>query len=106
MSTIHIKHQHILRHDETRKRVEQIAKYLSKKYKVNYSWAGNQLHSRHKGSSVSVFIEDGCIEMKIKLCLLFSPLKGRIENAIHKNLHSVIGDSTGAPARMMLFESV
>jgi len=100
MSSIHIKHHHCLRQSETRERVERIAKHLHSKYKVNYIWEGNQLRSKHKGSYVHVFLGDGCIEMKIQLGLLFAPLKGKIERAIRKNLHSVIGDQEGAPEKI------
>ena len=44
--------------------------------------------------------------MKIKLGLLFVPLKHKIERAIRKNLHSTIGDTKGAPARITLHEKL
>lgn len=106
MSNIHIKHHHSLRHNETRERVERIAKHLKSKYKINYTWDGNQLRSSHRGSSVHVYLGDGCIEMKIKLGVLFVPIKGKIERAIRKNLHSATGDRKGAPARITLHEKV
>lgn len=106
MSDIHIKHHHSLKRNETRERVDQIARHLKRKYRVNYAWHGDQLRSRHKGSSVSVFLGEGCIELKIKLGLLFTPMKGRIERAIRKNLHSVIGDRKSAPAKVRLHEEV
>ena len=106
MSIIHIKHHHSLKHDETRERVERVATQLGKKYRVNYQWQRNLLHSRHKGSSASVYLGDGYIELKIKLSLFFTPLKGKIENAIRGNLHGVVGDINGAPARITLFERV
>lgn len=106
MSNIHIKHHHSLKHHETRERVDQIARHLKRKYRVDYTWHGNQLHSRHKGASVAVYLDDGYIELKVKLGLLFAPMKGRIERAIRKNLHSVIGDRENVPARMILNEKV
>jgi hypothetical protein len=51
-------------------------------------------------------LADGCIEMKIQLGMLFAPLKGRIERAIRKNLHSVIGDEGGAPSKIVLHEKL
>ena len=95
-----------MRHDETRARVEQIARYARNKYKVKYAWRGNQLHLQHKGSSVAVYLGDGCIELKVKLGLLFVPMKGKIEKAIRKNLHSTIGDRKGAPDSVTLYEKV
>ena len=106
MSTIHIKHHHLLRQDETRERVERIASQLGRKYKVSYNWQKNLLHTRHKGSSASVYLGDGYIELKIKLSLFFAPLKGKIEDAVRRNLHGVVGDINGAPARVTLYEKV
>ena len=106
MSSIHIKHRHNLKRSETRDRVERVAKYLKAKYRVNYTWNGDQLSSKHKGAFAHVFIDDGLIELKIQLGLLFSPLKGRIERAIRKNLESVIGDEEGAPAKIALHEKL
>ena len=104
MSSIHIKHHHGLKREETRDRVERVAEYLGGKYKIKYAWKGDQLSSKHKGAHVHVNLTDGCVELKIQLGMLFAPLKGRIERAIRKNLHSVIGDEEGAPAKITLHE--
>ena len=106
MYQIHINPPPLLEPEETRERVEQVANYVKKKYKVNYAWRGNQLLSRHRDSFVCVYLGDGCIEIKIKLGLLFAPMRSRIERAIRKNLHNVIGDCEGPPAKIMLFEKV
>jgi putative polyhydroxyalkanoate system protein len=106
MSSIHIKHRHSLKHGETRERVDRIARHLKSKYKVNYTWDGDQLRSKHKGSYAHVYLADGCIEMKIQLGMLFAPLKGRIERAIRKNLHSVIGDEGSVPSKIRLHEKL
>ena len=104
MSSIHIKHRHSLAAKETRVRVERVAKYIKGKYKVNYTWNGDHLSSKHKGAFVHVYLTEGCVELKVQLGLLFAPLKGRIERALRKNLHSVIGDEEGAPSKITLHE--
>jgi putative polyhydroxyalkanoate system protein len=106
MSSIHIKHHHRLTRNETRDRVERVAKYLRGKYKVDYAWKGDQLSSKHKGAHLHVKLTDGCVELKIQLGMLYAPFKGRIERAIRKNLHSVIGDEEGAPSTIKLHERV
>lgn len=106
MSSIHIKHRHCLKHSETRERVDRIARHLKSKYKVNYIWEGDKLRSKHKGCFAHVHLADGNIEMKIQLGLLLAPLRGRIERAIRKNLHSVIGDEKGAPSQITLHEQL
>ena len=106
MSSIHIKHRHCLKHEETRERVDRIARHLKSKYKVNYTWEGDKLRSKHKGSFAHVHLADGYIELKIQLGLLFAPLKGQIERAIRENLRSVIGDEEGAPSKVRLHEKL
>lgn len=106
MSYIHIEHFHSLNHDVTRERVEQVAAYLNRKYKVHYYWKGNQLLSRHKGCVISARIENGYIELKIRLGMLFSPMKGKIEKALRRNLRSVVGDKNRAPKKVMLHEGI
>jgi putative polyhydroxyalkanoate system protein len=106
VSNIFIKHHHSLECKETRDRVERVASYLKAKYKVNYAWHGDQLSSKHRGSHVHVKLNRGCVEMKIQLGVLFSPLRGRIERAIRKNLCNVIGDEKGAPSKIMLYETL
>ena len=106
MSSIHIKHHHSLERTETRDRVERVAEYLKRKYKVNYTWKGYRLSSKHKGAHVHVDLSDGCVELKLQLGVLYTPLKGRIERAIRKNLHSVIGDEQGAPAKITLHKKL
>ena len=105
MSSIHIKHRHCLEHSETRDRVDRVARHLNRRYKVKYTWEGDHLRSKHKGSFAHVHLADGYIEMKIQLGL-FAPLRGQIERAIRKNLHSVIGDERGAPSKITLHKKL
>jgi putative polyhydroxyalkanoate system protein len=106
VSSIHIKHRHCLKRSETRDRVDRIARHLRSKYRVNYTWDGDKLRSKHKGSFAHIHLADGYIEMKIQLGLLVAPLRGQIERAIRKNLHSVIGDEKGAPSKITLHEKL
>ena len=106
MSSIHIKHRHCLKPGETRERVDRIARHLKSKYKVNYTWEGDRLRSKHKGSFAHVYLADGYIELKIQLAVLFAPLRGRIERAIRKNLRGVVGDEEGAPSKITLYEKL
>ena len=106
MSRIHIKHRHCLKHEETRERVDRIARHLKSKYKVNYTWEGDKLRSKHKGCFAHVHLADGYIELKIQLGLLYAALRGQIERAIRKNLRSVIGDEKGAPSKVRLHKKL
>jgi len=86
MSIIHIKQQHSLGQEEIRHRVEKIAKGLKKEYKINYAWKSDQLLFKRSGASGFLGLGAGGVEVKIKLGLVLSPLKGNIEAAIKKNM--------------------
>ncbi len=88
MSIIHVKHNHTLTPDESRIRVEAIARDLKREYKMDYSWDGNRLHFRRKGASGHAHLGDGYIELEIKLGMLLAPLKRKIEATIRKDIDS------------------
>ena len=86
MSIIHIKQQHSLGRKETRHRVEEIAKNLKKEYKINYAWKDDKLQFKRSGAKGFLGLDEGVIEVKIKLGLVLAPLKGKIEAAIRKSM--------------------
>ena len=86
MSTIHLKHTHALTQEQTRERVEEIAKDLNREYKIDYSWDGNRMQFRRKGASGSILLGEGFIELDIKLGMLLTPLKGKIEDTIRRDI--------------------
>ena len=86
MSTIHIKHHHGMTQEETRERVEQIAKYLKRRYKGAYSWHGDSLRFQRSGASGSVKLGDGYVELRVKLGLLLVPKKNQIESMIRQHI--------------------
>jgi putative polyhydroxyalkanoate system protein len=88
MSSIHLKHKHALGREETRKRVESIAQDLKKEYNMDYSWDDNRVNFHRKGASGSVQLGDGFIELDIKLGMLLTPLKGKIEETIRRDIKS------------------
>ncbi len=88
MSNIHLKHNHSLTKEETRERVEAIANDLKREYKMDYAWKGDSVHFRRSGASGTVYLGDGFIELDIKLGMLLSPLKGKIEDTIRKDIDS------------------
>lgn len=86
MSNIHIKQKHALSNDETRKRVEKIAKGLKKDYKIDYAWKGNRLNFRRSGAAGYLDLGEDYIELNMKLGLVLAPLKGKIEKAIKQDI--------------------
>jgi len=88
MSNIHLKHNHTLDPEETRKRVDSIAQDLKKEYAMDYAWKGDRVDFSRKGASGSVQLGNGFIELNIKLGMLLSPLKGKIEETIRRDIQS------------------
>ena len=86
MSIIYIKQQHSLGREETRQKVEEIAKGLKKEYRINYAWKGDRLQFKRSGATGFLGLGNGVVEVKIKLGLILAPLKGNIETAIKKNM--------------------
>lgn len=95
MSNIHIKYKHSLDREQTRQRVEEIAKDLKKEYKMDYAWKGDRLLFKRSGAAGSLDLGDGFIELNIKLGLVLAPLKGKIEKTIKQNIVAEMSDKKG-----------
>jgi putative polyhydroxyalkanoate system protein len=95
MSLIHIKYKHSLNPEETRKRVEEIAKDLKKEYKIDYAWKGDRLLFKRSGAVGNLDIGDGFIELKIKLGVVLAPLKGKIEKTVRQNIAAEMSGKKG-----------
>ncbi|MCB1858477.1 MAG: polyhydroxyalkanoic acid system family protein [Gammaproteobacteria bacterium] len=95
MSHIHIKQGHALSQETVRERVESIAKDLHRQYKINYAWQGNRLLFKRQGATGHLDLGDGFIEMDIKLGLVLSPLKGKIEQTIRQDIKAQLSGSQG-----------
>lgn len=96
MSIIHVKHKHSLSPQETRERVEEIAKGLKKEYKIDYAWKGDRLLFKRTGAAGKVDLGDGFIVLDIKLGMVLAPLKGKIEKTIHQNIAAEMSGKTGS----------
>ena len=68
--------------------MEEIAKELKKKLNADYAWKGNALQFKRSGASGSIELSDESIELNIKLGMLLSPLKGKIEDTIRRDIDS------------------
>ena len=95
MSKIHVKYKHVLSPDETRKRVEEIAKELKKEYKIDYVWKGDRLLFKRSGAAGSLDLGDGFIELDIKLGMVLAPMKGKIEKTIKQNIVAEMSGNKG-----------
>ena len=94
MSSIHIKRRHQLPRAELRKRVEHLAEDLKSKLNADYAWKGDSLRFKRSGASGSIDIAEDAIELKIKLGLMLTPMKGKIEVTIREYLDLALADKT------------
>jgi len=95
MANIHIKRKHNLPPEVVRARVEEIAKDLKRKLDTDYVWEGESLRFKRSGASGSIDMGDGFVEMKIKLNMVLSPMKGKIERTIKENIEVALADESG-----------
>ena len=93
MAKIHIKRSHNLSHDEARARVEEIAKDLKDKLDADYTWDGDSLRFKRSGASGSIDVGDDVIELNVTLGMLFTPLKGKIEDTVRQHMDVVLAKS-------------
>lgn len=90
MANIHIKQAHQLSQDEVKQRVERIAKDLQKKLSVDCHWKGDCLQFKRPGATGAIKLGKGFIEVKIKLGVLLTPMKAKIESSIKDNIHTYL----------------
>jgi putative polyhydroxyalkanoate system protein len=95
MSKIHVKYKHSLSPEETRKRLEVVAKGLKEEYKIDYAWKGDRLLFKRSGAVGNVDLGEDFIELNIKLGMVLTPLKGKIEKTIKQNIVAELSDKTG-----------
>ena len=90
MANIHIKRAHQLGLNEARARVDHIASSLQDKLEANWAWQGNRLSFNRSGASGTVDVEDNFIEFNVKLGLLLTPLKGKIESTLNEEIEKAL----------------
>jgi putative polyhydroxyalkanoate system protein len=92
MANIHIKRKHNLTREEARKRVDEIAKALKKEFDADYTWQGDALQFKRSGATGFIKLDEESIELKIKLGMMLTPVKGKIESAIRDKLDVALLD--------------
>lgn len=82
MATIKVKRRHALGTKKARSAVEALARKLQKDLDAEYHWEGSTLQFKRSGASGHIDVSDRELAIEIRLGLLLSPLKGRIEQTI------------------------
>ena len=82
MAMIKLKRRHTLGAKKARSTVEALAKKLKKDLDAEYHWEGSTLQFKRSGATGHIAVKDQELEIEIKLGMLLSPLKGKIEKTI------------------------
>ena len=86
MAVIKLKREHQLGADTARARVETIAKKLQKDLDAKYHWEGSTLKFSRSGASGYIQVGEHDIAVEIKLGMLLSALKGKIEQTLNDEI--------------------
>lgn len=90
MSAIEITRHHTLDHAAAREAAESLARDLAQRFDVDYAWDGDTLRFKRSGASGQLVVSPTLIQVSLSLGLLLRPLKGRIEQEIHRHLDHLI----------------
>jgi putative polyhydroxyalkanoate system protein len=86
MARIHIERRHDLGLDKAHEEVEKLAESLKSELQVACRWNGNQLVFERTGASGTITLTPDKIDLDVKLSLMLSPMKAKIEDSIRRKL--------------------
>jgi putative polyhydroxyalkanoate system protein len=86
MAVIKLKRKHPLGAKKAKSTVEALAKKLKKDLNADYHWEGSRLKFQRSGASGHIDVTEEELDIEIKLGMLLSPLKGKIEKTIHDEI--------------------
>jgi putative polyhydroxyalkanoate system protein len=86
MPTIRITRKHHLPHDEVRAHVENLAGELQQQLEASYHWDGDTLRFSRSGASGVIEVTKDTVVVEVKLSMLLSPFKGKVEKAVTRYL--------------------
>lgn len=86
MSHIHIERDHGLGIEQARDRIEAVAAELQEEIGLAWRWEDDLLILERAGASGSVSVEADRIVLDIRLGLLLTALKGKIEHSIEERI--------------------
>jgi len=91
MSKIDIRHPHSQPMATARKSLEQVAAKLDDRFGMQSRWEGDTLHFTRSGVDGHIALQPGQLLVNAKLGLLFSAMKGTIEQEMRRVLAERLG---------------
>jgi putative polyhydroxyalkanoate system protein len=86
MSKIKVTRQHAMGGKKARAAVEKLASSLGEELDADYHWEGSSLQFTRTGASGHIDVGDDDVKIEIKLGMLLTPLKGKIEKTIEEKM--------------------
>lgn len=90
MATISIKRKHNLGYKKAHEITDQLAGELSRQFDATCQWQGEELRFSRTGAQGCVRIREDEVEVEVKLGMLLSPLKGKMESVIDEKLDRLL----------------
>lgn len=90
MTKIDIKRRHDLGYAKAHDVTDELARELSERFDAECHWDGSELKFARSGASGRVQVSDDEIRIEVRLGLLLSPLKGKMESAIDERLDRLL----------------
>jgi putative polyhydroxyalkanoate system protein len=91
MPKISISRNHSLSPAVIKQRITELGDKLQSKYQAKTSWDGDKaMNVKGPGVEGKLTISDSKVDVNLDLGFLLSPMKGKIEEAITKELDSVV----------------
>lgn len=82
MATIRISKQHNMDSAAVRTEVQKLADKLSNDLSAKYNWEGDRLVFKRSGASGHIDVGNSAVDVEIKLSMILTPLKGKIEQTV------------------------
>ena len=89
MPSISIRRRHSLDHKKAKAAAQKVARDLDQRFDLVHEWDGDQVNFERPGLSGSMHVGKTEVRLDVELSFLLLPLKGPIEQAIHKELDAL-----------------
>jgi putative polyhydroxyalkanoate system protein len=89
MPSISIKRRHSLDHKRAKAAAEKVARDLKSRFDLEYAWEGDHIAFERPGLSGSLHVGKTDVRLDVELSFLLLPLRGPIEQAIHRELDTL-----------------
>jgi len=90
MSTIKVTRHHQLDHQHALQAADELAQSLSRDFDVQYQWKNEVLYFNRRGANGELHVGPQTIQIELKLGLLLSAFRDRIEREIHHHLDNLL----------------